>query len=262
MCQLLGMNCNVPTDICFSFQGFCRRGGETDEHTDGWGIGFFEDRGSRLFLDTHPSAKSPIAELVRSHPIRSLNVIAHVRKATIGGATLLHNTHPFQRELWGQHWVFAHNGDLYDFEPTLTGNFLPNGDTDSERAFCLMLDNLRLAFGHQPPSMTELYQNLTATTHNIRQFGIFNFLLSNGQYMFVHCSTTLSYIIRQAPFDIAHLVDEDLSIDFSQVTTPDDRVAIIATTPLTDNERWQDIAKNTMMLFVDGQPELTNVVAP
>ncbi|MFM9263631.1 class II glutamine amidotransferase [Tychonema sp. BBK16] len=22
MCQLLGMNCNVPTDICFSFEGF------------------------------------------------------------------------------------------------------------------------------------------------------------------------------------------------------------------------------------------------
>ncbi|MGZ8156242.1 MAG: class II glutamine amidotransferase, partial [Burkholderiales bacterium] len=25
MCQLLGMNCNVPTDICFSFEGFHRR---------------------------------------------------------------------------------------------------------------------------------------------------------------------------------------------------------------------------------------------
>ncbi|MFN9674127.1 MAG: class II glutamine amidotransferase, partial [Microcystis sp.] len=29
MCQLLGMNCNVPTDICFSFEGFCARGGKT-----------------------------------------------------------------------------------------------------------------------------------------------------------------------------------------------------------------------------------------
>ena len=51
MCQLLGMNCNVPTDICFSFKGFRRRGGETDEHSDGWGIGFFEDKGCRMFLD-------------------------------------------------------------------------------------------------------------------------------------------------------------------------------------------------------------------
>ena len=42
MCQLLGMNCNVPTDICFSFAGFHRRGGSTDHHADGWGIAFFE----------------------------------------------------------------------------------------------------------------------------------------------------------------------------------------------------------------------------
>ena len=41
MCQLLGMNCNVPTDICFSFTGFQARGGATDVHADGWGIAFF-----------------------------------------------------------------------------------------------------------------------------------------------------------------------------------------------------------------------------
>ena len=30
MCQLLGMNCNVPTDVTFSFTGFAQRGGKTD----------------------------------------------------------------------------------------------------------------------------------------------------------------------------------------------------------------------------------------
>ncbi|BAY11041.1 glutamine amidotransferase class-II [Calothrix sp. NIES-2098] len=43
MCQLLGMNCNTPTDICFSFEGFSARGGKTDDHSDGWGIAFFEE---------------------------------------------------------------------------------------------------------------------------------------------------------------------------------------------------------------------------
>ena len=70
MCQLLGMNCNTPTDICFSFTGFQQRGGGTDVHADGWGIGFFEGKGVRLFLDPLPSAQSPIAELVRNYPIR------------------------------------------------------------------------------------------------------------------------------------------------------------------------------------------------
>ena len=106
MCQLLGMNCNIPTDICFSFTGFRARGGATDVHRDGWGIAFFEGRGVRVFLDPQPSAESPVAELVRSYPIRSLNVIAHIRKAT-QGSVALENTHPFMRELWGHYWIFA-----------------------------------------------------------------------------------------------------------------------------------------------------------
>src|SRR5690349_9431106 len=84
MCQLLGMNCNVPTDICFSFTGFRSRGGRTDQHSDGWGIAFFEGNACRVFLDPAPAVASPIAELVRNYPIRSTNVIAHIRKATHG----------------------------------------------------------------------------------------------------------------------------------------------------------------------------------
>ncbi len=142
------MNCNVPTDICFSFSGFQARGGATDVHSDGWGIAFFEGKGTRLFLDPQPSATSPVAELVRHYPIRSRNVIAHIRKATQGSVGL-ENTHPFMRELWGRYWIFAHNGNLLEFAPALDGSFIPVGLTDSERAFCWLLQELRRRFGSQ-----------------------------------------------------------------------------------------------------------------
>ena len=51
--------------------------------------------------------------MVRRYPIRSDNIVAHIRKAT-QGRVALENTHPFVRELWGRYWVFAHNGDLKD----------------------------------------------------------------------------------------------------------------------------------------------------
>ncbi|MBK1986221.1 class II glutamine amidotransferase [Sphaerospermopsis aphanizomenoides BCCUSP55] len=253
MCQLLGMNCNVPTDICFSFEGFSARGGKTDEHSDGWGIAFFEGKGCRIFLDAKPSVASPLAELVRRYPIHSTHVIAHIRKAT-QGKIALENCHPFQRELWGRYWAFAHNGNLPDFHPQNHGFFQPVGDTDSEQAFCLILNTLRSSFPEGKPPIKLLYSVLRKVTEELASIGVFNYLLSDGEHFFTHCSTKLCYIIRQAPFAAAHLIDEEMTVDFSELTTPSDRVAVIATTPLTDNEVWTPISPGEILIFQDGLP--------
>ncbi len=252
MCQLLGMNCNVPTDICFSFSGFQARGGATDVHADGWGIAFFEGKGTRLFLDPQPSASSPVAELVSRYPIHSKNVIAHIRKAT-QGSVRLENTHPFMRELWGRYWIFAHNGNLLDFSPALDGSFLPVGNTDSERAFCWLLQQLRLRFGDHMPAQDELFSALHELTLDVAGHGEFNFLLSHGDSLFAHASTRLSYIVRKAPFAQAHLKDQDITVDFSEVTTANDRVAVIATLPLTDNEAWTTMPAGSLWRFAEGE---------
>lgn len=261
MCQLLGMNCNVPTDIIFSFTGFQARGGLTDVHKDGWGIAFFEGKGVRQFLDPQPSISSPVAELVRNYPIKSMNVVAHIRKAT-QGSIALENTHPFSRELWGYYWIFAHNGNVPAFTPVLNDAFRPVGSTDSERAFCWMLQELRKRFGDSYPAPEELFDSVRELTLNIAPHGEFNFLLSNGELLIAHCSTKLAYIIRQAPFKKARLKDQDLTVDFSTVTTQKDRVAVIATIPLTDDEVWSTLEPGTLCLFRDGALVATAATAP
>ena len=52
----------------------------------------------------------------------------------------------------------------------------------------------------------------------------------------------------------ARLIDIDVEVDFSQVTTPKDRVAVITTEPLTQNEIWQAFSPGEMILFQQGQP--------
>ncbi|RMC91865.1 class II glutamine amidotransferase [Aquitalea palustris] len=256
MCQLLGMNCNTPTDILFSFEGFHRRGGLTDHHADGWGIAFFEGKGCRIFLDDKPSVESAVAHLVRNYPIKSQNVIAHIRKATQGEVNLA-NTHPFMREMWGQYWIFAHNGDLKTFQPEAGCHFNPVGSTDSEGAFCYLLEQLRRKWC-SAPQLDELFAEVDRLAAEIRQHGVFNFMLSNGEVLFAHCATHLHYIIRQAPFNKAHLVDDDVTVDFSTVTTPHDRVAVVATQPLTDNESWTQLQPGQLLLFRDGAPLLVS----
>lgn len=249
MCQLLGMNANTPTDVMFSFTGLATR---AHEHKDGFGIAFFEGKGLRLFVDHHSAKESPIAELVKRYPIKSGNVIAHIRKAT-QGQTALQNCHPFMRELWGLYWVFAHNGDLKDFHPRLHAAFRPVGDTDSERAFCWLMQELAKAHAAMP-SIEELSRTLGELVPQLAAHGTFNMLLSNGQALWAHCSTSLQYLVRQYPFRPARLQDEDLSVDFASVTTPNDRVAVVATEPLTCDEQWQPMAAGELRVFVDGAP--------
>ncbi|MFN9391464.1 MAG: class II glutamine amidotransferase [Betaproteobacteria bacterium] len=253
MCQLLGMNCNVPTDIVFSFTGFQQRGGNTDHHADGWGIAFFEGRGCRLFLDSAAASSSPVAQLVRTYPIRSTSVIAHIRKAT-RGAVALENTHPFMRELWGRYWIFAHNGTLDSIAPPADGRFRPVGGTDSEAAFCTLLDALWRRFGDTQPGEAALRDAVAEWARRMSSLGSFNFLLSNGERLFAHCATQLAYIVRQAPFSRARLSDAEVEVDFSELTTPADRVAVVATLPLTDTETWTVMRPGQLACFVDGAP--------
>lgn len=257
MCQLLGMNCNKPASISFSFEGFCRRGGQTDEHSDGWGIAFFEDRGCRLIVDDKSSCTSPMAEFVKRYPIKSRNVVAHIRKAT-QGPVALENSHPFMRELWGRYWVFAHNGHLKDFTPELSGNFHPVGDTDSERAFCLLMQGLQTRFGEAQPPLEMLYAAIEEMATGIAAHGVFNFMLSNGEVLLAHCSTHLHYVSRQYPFAHAQLVDCELSIDFNHHNHLDDCITVIATKPLTSNETWTAFVPGELKMFQNGVVRMTS----
>ena len=253
MCQLLGMNCNTPTDIVFSFTGFSTR---ADEHKDGFGVAFFEGRGVRCFVDAQSARHSPVAEMVRRYPIRSDNVVAHIRKAT-QGRVALENTHPFVRELWGRYWVFAHNGDLQGFAPRLHAAYRPVGDTDSERAFCWLMQELNKAHARTPP-IDELTRTLAELVPAVAAHGSFNFMLSNGQALWTHCSTRLHYLVRQHPFASALLQDEDLSVDFARLTTPRDRVALVVTEPLTRDEAWAALGPGELRVFVDGRPQASH----
>ena len=250
MCELLGLSANVPTDICFSFTGLMQRGGKTGPHRDGWGITFYEGKGCRTFKDPMPSCQSRIAQLVQEYPIKSCAIVSHIRQAN-RGAVALENTHPFTRELWGRYWTFAHNGQLTEHETLDTGRFWPVGQTDSERAFCWLMQELAKSHASMP-SVAELTHTLGELVPQVATHGTFNFMLSQGDALWAHCTTKLQYLIRQHPFGRARLQDEDIEVDFADLTQAGDRVVVVATEPLTTDEPWVPMHKGQLLAFVDG----------
>ena len=251
MCELLGMECNVPTDITFSFAGLSGRGGRHGPHAHGWGLALYEGRVAHVFREPKPAAVSPLARFVRDHPIKTLLAIAHVRRKTRGKVCLA-NTHPFVRELWGRTFVFAHNGTVKTAFDLPLGAFRPMGESDSEHAFCALLSALQHDF-REPPARDQLAQAIAAHAARIGKHGTFNILLGDGEQLYARCSTKLHYLIRKAPFKKATLADEDVSVDFAAMTTPRDRVAVIATMPLTRDETWTTGTPGEMWVFRRGR---------
>jgi glutamine amidotransferase len=236
----------------FSFAGLANRGGTHGPHVDGWGLALYDGKLARIFLEPTPAATSALAKFVRDHPIKTLLAIAHVRRRTRGPNSVV-NTHPFSRELWGRHWVFAHNGTVRQTRRLALGRFHPIGETDSEHAFCALLGALDHEFRDYPRSTAELAAAIAKHAKRIGGHGTFNMLLADGTHLYARCATRLHYIIRQAPFKKATLCDDDVCVDFAAVTTPNDRVAIVATRPLTRDETWTAGAPGTLWVFRAGK---------
>jgi predicted glutamine amidotransferase len=282
-CQLLGMNCRRETDFSFSFTGFCERGGKTDIHSDGWGLSYYENSSLRQFHDTEPASCSPLAKFIGKNPVRTLNMMGHIRYATVGKVNLS-NVHPFSREMWGIQWCFCHNGEVPMFtdEPgrilTSLGTndspcsdekyYNPIGSTDSEATFCAILNALRVKF-KTLPSLPVLYEAIQELCQEIVDYNpdgtIMNFLLSCGPHTLWAYSwpgsrpgstvwNGLHYTVREFPFSKQRLSDMDYSVDFSLVAGEDDCVSIIATKPLTEDEAWIEFGKGELTVFDEGRP--------
>ncbi|MPM91193.1 putative glutamine amidotransferase YafJ [bioreactor metagenome] len=103
------------------------------------------------------------------------------------------------------------------------------------------------------PSIDELTLTLRELAPRIAKHGTFNFLLSNGQALWAHASTHLCYVERRHPFAHAQLCDEDLKVNFASETTPNDKVAIVVTAPLTTNEQWTSFQSGELKVFVNGE---------
>jgi glutamine amidotransferase len=252
MCELLALSANTPTDLRFSFHGLRRRGGATGEHGDGWGLASFDPDGLgvHLYREDAPAAFSPIAAEVAQLDLKATCSIAHIRKATMGEVAL-ENCHPFHRRWRDREWVFAHNGHLQDVPPP-GSTYRPEGSTDSEAAFCWILERLSQESIDQHDEAT-LFPWLVACSERLAGRGVFNCLLSNGHWLFAYAGTRLHRITRRAPFSRATLADDDLSVDFAEVAGPDDVVTIVSTEPLTTDETWIPLQVGEAVLLKAGE---------
>jgi len=244
MCELFGISSDYPVDVSQELNEFRLHGGQAADNPDGWGLAWQENGTFRLAKEPTPAHQSTLfAQLCGT--TRSSLVIAHVRKASFPPVIDMSNTHPFQRVCCGKEWVFAHNGmvpDIVDIE--LSGNnpvCCPTGRTDSEYAFCHLLDSIAKHF-HSLPSAapSTWFENLAVVSGLVAKLGKFNFLMSDGEHLIAYGHDRLHYLERSSSDQ------PDGSLDTANNV-------LIATEPLDINEKWTAFEPGELRVYRSGK---------
>ena len=189
MCELLAMSSRHPTRLTFSLEQLAAHGTGTGRLRDGWGAAFYQDNDVALFREPAAAGDSPLVKFLEAQGPSTTLAISHIRRAT-RGAVSLSNTQPLARELAGRVHVFAHNGDLPGIERSgkfAFDRYRPLGTTDSEHAFCALLESIhKLWSGTSSPPLEKRLAAVAAFAAELRTLGPANFLYADGLTLFAH----------------------------------------------------------------------------
>ena len=211
MCRLYAMCANEPTRVECSLvhaqNALMRQSAKDAEglvHSHGWGVADYRDG---LPLVEKQTWAAYHGEHFKKSAARvyANTVVAHVRRATVGG-TSLENTHPFHHG----RWLFAHNGTIPRFaavrdkmmqhiDPVLQNDI--KGDTDSEHIFFYLLS---LQIHHTDKSLKKIVQHglqqIIAWSFEVApnaQAGL-NIVMTNGEVLVgSRHGRTLWHLVRE-----------------------------------------------------------------
>lgn len=262
MCELFAMSARYPATVQMSLEEFSRHGGLAGPHKDGWGIAWYDEREVRLVKEAMPAADSACVRFIQGNPFVTPLALSHVRKAT-RGPVALRNCQPFVREMGGTWHCFAHNGDLSGIEaamPAQPDRYRPIGETDSELAFCALLERLRpLWSGPEWPPLESRREVVERFADELRELGPANFLYCDGDALFAHGDRRhqddgtirppgLWRLQRHCPAG-GELATPGLRIEAHGM---EQQLTLFASVPLT-SEAWVPLSRGQVLVVTGGQ---------
>ena len=254
------MSARFPTTVHLSMDELARHGGGSGPHRDGWGIGFVHANDALVLREPVSAHTSDMVAFLQRQDPRSTSVIAHIRRATRGEREL-RNTQPFARELGGRMHLFAHNGMVHaigEDRRFASKRFRPIGDTDSEQAFCALLERLAPLWEDGLPSLDARIQVITGFAAELRELGPANFLYSDGDVVFAHGHRRRTDRGVIEPPGL-HVLCRRCAAHADGVRIPgieiepraEQQVALVASVPLS-SEGWTPLAEGELIVLRDG----------
>lgn len=258
MCDLLGLSFNTPVTAKISLDVFQQRG---EMNPDGWGVAFYNNGRVQVIKEPEPAIDSGLFDFVEQYP-QSQTFITHVRRSTRGGRSYI-NTHPFYRLLASgsskREYTFAHNGTLIQQENLMLTKFSPIGETDSEHAFCFLLD--AISNRRVDEWKSDDFQFIEGMLRDINDGqNTLNCIFSDGEHLFCYSDENdhnngLRFVKQTPPFGRVDLVstDEKLGqIDIHSDSKKTPQTGYIISTRILTKELWTEFDGGELIVFKQG----------
>lgn len=270
MCELLAMSSNTPLRLTVSLAALAARAKIPSKNQDGWGLACYQGKDVALFRNTTSADADPLIPWLVEHGPVSTIALGYIRHSTQGQISLA-NTGPFTRELYGRSHSFTHNGNLRCSAPFRAASgrrFTPIGETDSEWAFCELLENLAqlAAPSGQLPSLQDRLAVIAKMARQFRQCGPGNFIYSDGDVLFVHADQRWQQSSGNIAPPALHMLncscqqlgDALLAAERldSELPAHTQNVVLLSTVPLSTTalvaEQWQPLPRGQLLALRAG----------
>ncbi|WP_428264695.1 class II glutamine amidotransferase [Haliangium sp.] len=267
MSQLLAMSFDSASSPAITLTAWDDR--HIDDAPGGWGFGWYpsDDYAAAVIKDPAPSGDASVSHVLRDwERFRASAFLCHIRGAA--KRVTQQDTQPFARPYARRHWLFAHSGDLApgyrDALPIADAvAFEPVGRTDSEHAFCWLLNRFHRMSARR---LSEVgWPELHAMFRELDALGTANILLSDGQdvvaYRDLDGDRPLGVTRRVPPHARTRFANEIMELSVDDPLDSNRTMVLIATTPLSE-EGWLELEPGHMLVTRRGAITWCSQAAP
>lgn len=232
MCELFGVSsarkisCNDLLREFFS---------HASEHPDGWGLASFYGGGASIEKEPVSALESAYLKSRLTDDIIEDVLLAHIRKASVGGLCYK-NSHPFaQRDRCGRLWTLIHNGTVFDCPELEPYKLRQKGGTDSERILCRLVGLLNAGYEAKGAELSadERFSAVDGLVRAVTPGNKVNLIIYDGELLYFHANHQKSLYMRQ-----------------------NDDTLVVATRALSTGG-WEEAPLNTLLAFRAGRQAYT-----
>ena len=182
MCELLGFTSEKNTDISGYLRTFFSH---SRNNPHGWGM-MYEDCGRTILKEPVRADESCFLGDILDSFSPKKTVLAHIRFATVGSINE-NNCHPFTgTDNSGREWTLIHNGTIFNGKHNHRYSAFQTGDTDSERFFLSLLDNMNEHISRAVPNERERFEIINNFIVDNAPRNKLNLIIYDGDMLYVH----------------------------------------------------------------------------